>query len=329
MRNHYSIPETILQELVAPNSVSLGPLASGGLSGAQVWHCQSPHGPVALRCWPAAHPSRERLGEIHAAMFAARQHGVPFVPAITLNRHGGSFTSDGRHLWEVTQWMPGTADYLAAPSSQRLQAALRALGTLHRTWQASPQPLTQRGLSPTVVERRQKLEHCLQQLPHWARLPLGESSHHGLAIQTMQHLAAHGPQLLPQLASSRDQPVALHFVLRDVWSDHVLFTDDRVTGIIDFGAARIDEPATDVARLLGSLEPLDQRRWLFGWEAYRAVNPHVELDRVRLLDRVGTLLSAVQWLQWLVLQPRAFNAPANRLVERWQRLLRRLDLDSK
>ncbi|MEZ6080882.1 MAG: hypothetical protein R3C56_36000 [Pirellulaceae bacterium] len=57
------------------------------------------------------------------------------------------------------------------------------------------------------------------------------------------------------------------------------------------------------------LEPLDQRRWLFGWEAYRAVNPHVELDRVRLLDRVGTLLSAVQWLQWLVLQPRAFSAP--------------------
>ncbi|MCA9179868.1 MAG: aminoglycoside phosphotransferase family protein [Planctomycetales bacterium] len=329
MRTHYSIPETILQELVAPNSISLEQLASGGLSGARVWRCQSPHGPVALRCWPAVHPSSERLGEIHAAMFVARQHGVQFVPAIVMNRRGGSFTSDGKHLWEVTQWMPGTADYLAAPSSQRLQAAMRALAKLHRTWQESPQPLTQTGLSPTIIERRQKLEYCLQQLPHWTHLPLGESSHRGLALQTMQHLAAYGPQLLPQLTSLRDQPVPLHFVLRDVWSDHVLFTNDRVTGIIDFGAARVDEPATDVARLLGSLEPFDQGHWLVGWEAYRTVNPHVELDRVRLLDRVGTLLSAVQWLQWLVLQPRAFNAPPNQLVERWQRLLRRLELNSK
>lgn len=249
------------------------------------------------------------------------------MPAITKNRHGGSFTSDGRRLWEVTQWMPGAADYLAAPSSIRLQAALRALATLHRAWQESPQPPTRTGLSPTLIERSQKLEHCLQQLPAWTRLPLDESPQRGLAQRTLQHLAACGPQLLPQLTSSRDHPVTLHFVLRDVWSDHVLFTDDRVTGIIDFGAARVDEPATDVARLLGSLEPFDQRNWLIGWETYRAVNPHVELERVRLLDRVGTLLSALQWLQWLVLQPRSFNAPSNQLVERWQGLLRRLEIN--
>ncbi|MEZ6080883.1 MAG: phosphotransferase [Pirellulaceae bacterium] len=67
---------------------------------------------------------------------------------------------------------------------------------------------------------------------HWVSHPImGWRSNHAA-------LGSHGPQLLPQLASSRDQPVALHFVLRDVWSDHVLFTDDRVTGIIDFGAAR-------------------------------------------------------------------------------------------
>ncbi len=325
--NYYSIPETILQELVAPNSLSLGPMASGGLSGAQIWQCQSPQGPVALRCWPTAHPTRQRLNEIHAAMCAARQTELTFVPALTKNRHGGSFTSDGRHLWEVTQWMPGKADYLAEPSPQRLQAALQALAKLHLAWRETPQPATPAGRSPAAIERRQKLEHCLQQLHYWKLQPLDDSPHCRLARRTLQHLAACGPQLLHQLTSSLDQQVALHFVLRDVWSDHVLFSGDRVSGIIDYGAARVDEPATDVARLLGSLEPFDQRQWLIGWDAYHAVNPHVDLERVRLLDRVGTLLSAVQWLQWLVLQPRQFDATTTQLVERWQRLLHRLELD--
>ena len=301
-------------------------MASGGLSGAQIWQCQSPQGLVALRCWPSAHPTPQRLSEIHAAMLAASQRGIAFVPAIAKNRHGGTFTSDGKRLWEVTQWMPGTADYLQAPSPQRLQAALQALASLHRAWQQAPQLPIHTGLSPTVFDRSEKLELYLRQLRDWTRQPLDNSPHHRLAQQTLQHLAACGPHLHQLLKTLHSQSVTLHFVLRDVWSDHILFSGDRVTGIIDFGAARVDEPATDVARLLGSLEPFDQRQWLVGWEAYRAVNPHVELERVRVLDRVGTLLSAVQWLQWLVLQPRSFNMATSQLIERWQRLLLRLEL---
>lgn len=139
------------------------------------------------------------------------------------------------------------------------------------------------------------------------------------------HLTALGPALLIELSEIQPKPVQLHFVLRDVWSDHILFTADQVTGIIDFGAARIDEPATDVSRLLGSLEPLDASRWLMGWQAYHAVLPHVELERVRVLDRAGTLLAAVQWLQWLVIEPRQFDVPLHQLLTRWQRLLRRLE----
>ena len=146
-----------------------------------------------------------------------------------------------------------------------------------------------------------------------------------LAHQTLMHLAALGPELLKAMIEIQSTPVRLHFVLRDVWSDHILFTGARVTGIVDFGAARIDEPATDVARLLGSLEPLNASRWLIGWQAYHADNPHVDLERVRLLDRIGTLLAAVQWLQWLVIEPRQFDVPTEQLLVRWQRLLQRLE----
>lgn len=201
------------------------------------------------------------------------------------------------------------------------------------------------GPSPTVAERRQKLELSLQRLQAW-RIQTGGSGAYGsstltgsilagpqtsgaaasaLAHLTLVHLAARGPALLKELIEVQRVPVPLHFVLRDVWSDHILFTEDRVTGIIDFGAARVDEPATDVARLLGSLEPVDASRWLIGWQAYHAENPHVDVERVRLLDRVGTLLAAVQWLQWLVIEPRQFAVPIQQLLSRWQRLLQRLD----
>lgn len=353
--NHHLIPRSIRQELVAPHELQLGPMASGGLSGAWIWHCQSPRGPVALRGWPAVHPTPERLRQIHSAMRRAREQGLETVPSILGNRQGSSFVSDGQRLWELTQWMPGAADYLQAPSTERLQSALQALAKLHMAWRTT----ADRGAphqwvhcnsnagdaldvlqapSPTVAERRQKLEFSLQQQVAWRDRVFGSSASQtlpvaapheaaitALARQTLMHLAAVGPELLPELSELEATPVQLHFVLRDVWSDHVLFTEDRVTGIIDFGAARVDEPATDVARLLGSLEPLDAARWLIGWEAYQAHNPHVDLHRVRVLDRVGTLLAAVQWLQWLVVEPRQFNAPLQQLLQRWQRLLLRVE----
>lgn len=300
-------------------------------------------------------------------MRSARQQGLENIPRIFGNCHGQSFTGDNRRLWELTQWMPGAADYHQAPSTQRLQSALRALARLHVAWQASADwvapPLRfncspvaasvmwpSEGPSPTVAERRQKLELSLQQQQSWRRYvfagsalgnPIPEEAQRGssqltssqpnaasasiLAQQTLMHLAALGPELLRHLIDIQTTTVPLQFVLRDVWSDHILFTGDCVTGIIDFGAARIDEPATDVARLLGSLEPHDASRWLLGWEAYHAANPHVDLERVRVLDRVGTLLAAVQWLQWLVIEPRQFDVPVQQLLLRWQRLLQRLE----
>lgn len=224
--------------------------------------------------------------------------------------------------------MPGRSDYQEAASITRLQAALQQLANLHNVWEHSTSVAA--APSPTLDQRYQRLQSCLSELPRqlaWGSLNPSLSQPRFcpqmiiLASETLRLLAERGPALLTAADQLRGQAVKLHFVIRDIWSDHVLFTGDQVTGIIDFGAARIDEPATDVARLLGSLEPVDPLRWHMGWDYYQQINGQVDLRRVQLLDRLATLLSAVQWLEWLVLKPRQFPAPVSSLVSRWQKLI--------
>jgi len=119
--------------------------------------------------------------------------------------------------------------------------------------------------------------------------------------------------------------VPLQPCICDVWHDHVLFTGDRVTGLIDFSAMRIDSVAIDVARLLGSMAGDNHELWRVGLDAYHAARPLNDDERalVRPLDQSGALLAAVNWVAWLYREQRQFpdaSAVARRLDEILSRL---------
>ena len=88
------------------------------------------------------------------------------------------------------------------------------------------------------------------------------------------------------------------------------FSPTRVTGVIDFGVVRIDEPTTDLVRLLGSLEPFNAEKCEAAVCIYeQQTGVAVDRRRFAILDQAATLLSAAQWLQWLLIDERAFHAP--------------------
>jgi Ser/Thr protein kinase RdoA (MazF antagonist) len=133
------------------------------------------------------------------------------------------------------------------------------------------------------------------------------------------------PLVIGQLAPLADVPFALQPCIRDVWHDHVLFDGDRVTGFVDFGGMQIDTPATDVARLLGSLvgdKPAGRRD---GLAAYAAVRPLSEQEAaaVTALDAAGTVLAGVNWIRWIYLDGRQFENHLQ-VVHRFGRILVRL-----
>ena len=57
--------------------------------------------------------------------------GISFLAVPIRTTEGESFVLFDGHLWELTPWMPGAADYERSPSAQKLGAAMTALAKFH------------------------------------------------------------------------------------------------------------------------------------------------------------------------------------------------------
>jgi homoserine kinase type II len=145
------------------------------------------------------------------------------------------------------------------------------------------------------------------------------------AKQAIAHARACLASIQVMVEAACSWQVPLQPCIRDVWHDHVLFTGDCVTGLIDFGAMRVESVAADVARLLGSLAGDDRSLWQVGLAAYCSIRPLSEDERtlVGVLDQSGVVLAVLNWLEWLYRQRRQFPDP-RAVARRFNDLLPRL-----
>jgi homoserine kinase type II len=115
--------------------------------------------------------------------------------------------------------------------------------------------------------------------------------------------------------------------IRDVWHDHVLFSGQQVTGLIDFGAMRVDSIATDIARLVGSLVGDDRRGRRLAIAAYQTINALTrdEERMIGVLDLSTQVIAGLNWVRWLSVENRTFPNPSA-MAERIRKILGRLKL---
>lgn len=296
--------------------------SAGGFSGAALWRIRTSEGDFCLKRWPPEHPTEDAIRFIHAVLLHVRRQGLDWVPAPCPNRWGSTWIVFGGRLWELAPWLPGTADFRSDPRPSRLRAALEALARFHRAAEGFPAFAPRHGLPPAIRERHdrfQRLAGAWDELARWI-VP-------GVWPELFP-LARRAAELAREAsgAAGRKLEAAIHWTaplepcIRDVWHDHVLFTGERVTGLIDYGALRVDCVATDLARLLGSLVGDDGSLWEIGLSAYESVRPLDDREKamVSILDSSGTVLAAVNWVQWLYRDRRRFadrEAVARRLRE--------------
>ncbi len=313
-------------------------LETGGFSGARLWRLQSPYGPLCLRRWPPGHPDQQRLEFIQAVLWHVDQEGFHRVPLPLETRHRHGYVLFAGHLWELTHWLPGTADYRRRPSPARLKNALAALAKFHCAAATFPLPDNGPVDSPGILERRGRLRGLLEGRIDVLRAATHNGAWPELAARgqvLLELFSVAAPRVMATLESAARLHVGLQPCIRDVWHAHVLFQDDDVSGIVDFGSMRPGSVAADVARLLGSLACDDAEAWKMGLRAYERVRPLSDDERqlVAAFDQSTVLMGGLQWLEWLYLEERVFSDPAGVLarvdefVQRLGTLVRRGGID--
>ena len=255
----------------------------------------------------------------------ARAAVLSFVPRLfaTPGRH--TWISHAGRLWEVQQWMPGRADYRSRPSHARLNAVGTALAQLHKIWRATEE--VGEDVCPGVARR-------LFLIDTWRKLRRAGWRPTPAWDDPLRPVIERAAEVLPRrvewaasLLRGVQIPRLLQPCLRDPWHDHILFTGEQLTGLIDYGAAQLDHPAVDLARALGSLAGDDVAGWQVGLAAYRNVLPLSAADEqlAMLLDQTGVVLAAANWLIRLFHEgPVAADRPA--IAARLEQLVARIEL---
>jgi Ser/Thr protein kinase RdoA (MazF antagonist) len=309
----------------------------GGFSGARIWRVESPAGLLCLKAWPPHESSRERLTWIHGLMQRARREGLRFVPEVFPDGDGQTCVEHVGRLWDLTDWMPGRADFHERPTPERLRPACVGLAQLHEAWRSAG--AFRPGPFPAVRRRVERARAWLELTgsgwrPEFASPP-GDPVHPWAErawdlvrnrIQEIPHLLG-TPFPYPVGTPNSPGEYLVQPCLCDVWHDHVLYEGSAVTGLIDYGSTKLDHVAVDLARLLGSLAGDDRALRTTGLQAYcgaRRQSPGVLEPLVDALDRTGTLIGAANWLLWLYLDGRVFD-DRRRVADRLAQLVRRIE----
>lgn len=285
--------------------------SAGGFSGSMLWRLEREAGDLCLRRWPKEHPSADQLALIHNVLRWLGQSELCCIPVPISNKRGKSFVLHGEHLWELTPWLPGKADFQENPSRRRLGIAMKTVARIHQVSQAQYPPcLYQQSL--TLHSRRDQLQRLMAGEAN--QIAAAVERHGSQALQARSrgllfHFHRRAPLAALKLNEASTVKVPLFPVIRDLWHDHVLFTGDEVTGIVDFGAMRVDSAACDLSRLLGSLVANDREAWEVARHAYNSVRP-LSADEWKLaqaLDEANVILAGLNWLDWICVQGRTFE----------------------
>lgn len=284
--------------------------AAGGFSGAGVFQIECSAGKFALRLWPSESLPAERILGLHRLLHSVFAAGVTQVAAPVIGLQGVSLQQSNDQLWHLEPWREGIADFHEHPSQERIDSAFACLARWHQvartfTPTAAEAPWfssRESSMSPAAEERLSLLRSWMHQDElHRVSIGLNRAApnHRHLFDRAIRQCEQHAESIANQLHQAMSLRVDIQPCLRDIWHDHLLFSDEQLTGLIDCNACRTESVASDLARLLGSLfgdDHTSRTAALAAYQSHRKLTTD-ELVLTDVLDRSGTVISAMHWVR--------------------------------
>ena len=281
---------------------------AGGLSGARLFRFRSARGPMVARLWPEDGPGVDRIVQVHAWMNRASH--LDFVPQPLPTIDGRTTVKLGDQVWEITPWLPGSADPGRPPSPAHLWAMFERLAD----YLSSMDLDRSEGLSPGLAERVRQLDRWLRDdfADLGVRLRSCPTDPAASIARAWLDLArGRAPSLLASTRRASRRPLPLQPCLRDARPDHFLFEGDRLTGLVDFGAMSRDSVAGDLARLLSEgvgPSPEARAQAIAAFEGIRPLADR-EILAIESFGAANAVLGGGRWARWHFLEGRTFGDP--------------------
>ncbi|MEM6469545.1 MAG: phosphotransferase [Planctomycetota bacterium] len=354
------IPPEVRAGFLDPQGIERLDLVPQGMSGGTVFRCREDDGKVdwALKCYPKG-TAPARVREIHQVIGRLSRRST-FVPEYALHAsNDGTWLVDrNARIWELQRWVSGfplTADAVV----DQVSTGAALIGMLHvhlasiqvSTHQeihpngTSSRPSEISGI-PAVRQRVSRIDALDDQLPHCFRSEIDAATElrsplvRALDLMRLgwERVSMRLRQELLQIEHEVTEPARmggglLQWVFRDIHREHLLFLNDQPMGIIDFDALRVDTPAADFARWLGSFRSFWQEpstadqvlakllaetfneQPLAGGTWWQKLTVAQTRTLIGVLARSSAWISLGNWLVWLILQRRTF-ASNDRVIER-------------
>jgi hypothetical protein len=284
-----------------PESAPVSFHPQSGWSGASFWKWRAAAGEFLLKVWPSDGPDARQHLFRHTQLDNLRSLRLPLGLPVA-DQTGRTLRPWGEGLWaEVIPWFDGQPAN-TSPSPDLIDQAVSVVCQLHDRW--SETTPSRMGPSNAIFIRLNQLRSI--DLQQFLKCSSKDS-------QLSQNLSTGSQQKLWEicrLASLlKDEAIGLLepfeqekfrilTVLRDARPDQFLFTEGKLSGVIDFGAVGRDIVAVDLARLASEWFPDDfsqQLKLVNSYVKNRIIDER-EFRLIRPLALSGAILGGLAWI---------------------------------
>ena len=258
---------------------------------------------------------REKQFQVWNCLEHVKKRGFNVLPDFVVPFKGGSLAYHAHYFWECAKWVPGESlDY--QNENSYLYNSFEILADFHHALSTIK---TEKFLASCPLLKRRSILNDFHEYMLKVKIGEIESDFMKEVFHLMEGLL---PVVLPKFERINDSK-SVQWCWGDSRLANFIFNNQKVEGIIDFEAMKVNSLEADFARLMADFEPWDDSNWQKALEAYDDFGS-LDVSLAKFYCLSGMACALVRWAKWLTIPCDSIQLNQQRL-KRGNEILERLN----